>query len=108
SDNIPGVPEVGEKTAQKLILEYGSIQNLINNTEHIANPKLREKIEENVQLALMSRRLAEINKEVPIDIQLEDYIEEEPDYSKLIELYKKLEFNSFLKKLQIPEQDRDE
>ena len=43
--------------------------------------------------------MAEINKEVPIDIQLEDYIEEEPDYSKLIELYKKLEFNSFLKKL---------
>jgi DNA polymerase-1 len=107
SDNIPGLPGVGEKTAQKLILEYGSVANLVNSTERITNAKLRQRIEENVQLALMSRRLAEINTEVPIDIQLEDYIEEEPEYSRLIELYKKLEFNSFLKKLQIPEQGQE-
>ncbi len=105
SDNIPGLPGVGEKTAQKLILEYGSVANLVNNPERISNAKLREKIEENAQLALMSRRLAEINTEVPIDIRIEDYIEEEPEYSRLIEIYKKLEFNSFLKKLQISEHD---
>lgn len=103
SDNIPGLPGVGEKTAQKLVLEYGSVANLISNTDQITNAKLREKVEENAQLAIMSRRLAEINTQVPIEVNLEDYVEEEPEYEKLIELYKKLEFNSFLKKLQIPE-----
>ena len=103
SDNIPGLPGVGEKTAQKLVLEYGSVANLLSSTDKITNAKLKEKIEDNAQLAIMSRRLAEINTQVPIEIQLEDYVEEEPEYDKLIELYKKLEFNSFLKKLQIPE-----
>lgn len=103
SDNIPGLPGVGEKTAQKLVLEYGSVANLISNTNQITNAKLKEKVEDNIQLAIMSRRLAEINTQVPIEIQLEDYVEEEPEYDKLIELYKRLEFNSFLKKLQIPE-----
>ena len=103
SDNIPGLPGVGEKTAQKLVLEYGSVANLLSSTDKITNAKLKEKIEDNAQLAIMSRRLAEINTQVPIDIELEDYVEEEPEYDKLIELYKKLEFNSFLKKLQIPE-----
>ena len=105
SDNIPGIPGVGEKTAQKLVLEYGSVTGLVNSAKNIENPKLRQKIEENAQLALMSRRLAEINTRVPIDIDFDDYVEEEPDYDKLIELYKKLEFNSFLKKLRIPEPD---
>lgn len=106
SDNIPGIPGVGEKTAQKLILEYGSVENLIRNTDKIENAKLKQKVEENAQLALMSRRLAEINTNVPIDISPEDYIEEDPEYGKLIELYKKLEFNSFLKKLEIPEETK--
>ncbi len=103
SDNIPGLPGVGEKTAQKLILEYGSVANLIQNVENIANEKMKTKIEENAQLALMSRRLAEINTQVPIEIDLEDYVEEEPEYDRLIEFYKRMEFNSFLKKLQVPE-----
>jgi DNA polymerase-1 len=102
SDNIPGIPGVGEKTAQKLVLEYGSVNNLIDSIEEIPNAKLKQRIEDNAQIALMSRRLAEINTSVPIDIQIEDYREEEPDYAKLIELYKKLEFNSFLKKLKVP------
>lgn len=105
SDNIPGIPGVGEKTAQKLILEYGSVANLIENAVRIKNEKLRQKIEENTQVALMSRRLAEINKEVPIDLDLESFIEEEPDYNKLLDNYKKLEFNSFIKKLKIPGSD---
>ncbi|HZK02591.1 MAG TPA: DNA polymerase I [Anaerovoracaceae bacterium] len=103
SNNIPGIPGVGEKTAQKLVIEYGTIANLMGSLDEMHNKKLRQRIEENIQIALMSRRLAEINRNVPIEISLEDYIEEEPDYNKLIELYKKLEFNSFLRKLRIPE-----
>ena len=58
SDNIPGLPGVGEKTASKLIHEFGSIANLLDSTDQISSPKLRKNIEENAQLALMSRRLA--------------------------------------------------
>ena len=100
SDNIPGIPGVGEKTALKLIQEFGSVANLIANTEQIASKSLKDKIEENAQLAIMSRRLATINTEVPIDIDFSEFKAEEPDYDALIELYIKLEFNSFLKKLQ--------
>lgn len=99
SDNIPGLPGVGEKTAQKLILEYGSVENLIANTDKISGAKLREKVEDNVQLAVMSKRLATINTNVPIDLDFSEFLLEAPDYDKLIDLYKKLEFNSFLKKL---------
>lgn len=99
SDNIPGIPGVGEKTAQKLILEYGSVENLINSTDSMPKNKLREKIEENAQLAIMSKRLATINTHVPVEIDFDEFLMEEPDYEKLVELYVKLEFNSFLKKL---------
>lgn len=99
SDNIPGIPGVGEKTAQKLILEYGSVENLLASTEHISSQKMREKIEENAQLAVMSKRLATINTNVPLEIDFGEFFMEEPDYDKLIEIYRKLEFNSFLKKL---------
>ena len=99
SDNIPGIPGVGEKTAQKLILEYGSVNNLLANTEKISSKKMREKIEDNAQLAVMSRRLATINTHVPLEINFDEFRMEEPDYDRLIELYTKLEFNSFLKKM---------
>lgn len=99
SDNIPGVPGIGEKTAQKLILEFGSVENLIENIDTLKKSKMKENIEENSQLAMMSKRLATINVNVPIDFELSEMRECEPDYDKLIEVYKKLEFNSFLKKL---------
>ena len=60
---------------------------------------MREKIEDNAQLAVMSRRLATINTHVPLEINFDEFRMEEPDYDRLIELYTKLEFNSFLKKM---------
>ena len=99
SDNIPGVPGVGEKTGIKLLEQFGTMENLLANTEQISAVKLRTKVEENAQLALMSKRLATINVFVPIDIDLNNLKLEEPDYEKLIVLYTRLEFNSFLKKL---------
>lgn len=99
SDNIPGIPGVGEKTAAKLILEYGSVENLIASVGSMKKSKLRDKIEENAQLAVMSKRLATICRDIPIEIDFEAMKYKEPDYGKLIEIYKKLEFNLFIKRL---------
>lgn len=101
SDNIPGVPGVGDKTATKLILEFGSVENLLANTEDITPKGLKKKIEDNAQLAVMSKRLATINTNVPVDIDFDEFIMGEPDYDALVAIYTKLEFNKFLKKLNI-------
>ncbi len=101
SDNIPGVPGVGEKTASKLILEFGNIENLLLNIENITPKGVRNKIEENSQMAVMSKRLATINVNIPMEIDFQEYLIETPDYDKLIEIYSKLEFNKFLKNLNV-------
>ncbi len=101
SDNIPGIPGVGEKTGIKLLEQFGSIEYLLAHTDEISSPKLRAKVEDNAQLALMSKKLATINTNVPIEAKMSDFMLREPDYDELIELYTKLEFNSFLKKLKI-------
>ena len=99
SDNYPGIPGVGEKTGIKLIKQFGSVAELLANTDQIKGDKLRQKVEENAQLAAMSRTLAEIETHVPLDIDLEDLKYKEPDYDKIIPLFTKLEFRSFLAKL---------
>lgn len=103
SDNIPGLPGVGEKTATKLILEYGSVENIIASLDDMPASKLKDKIAENAHLAVMSKRLATIFTEVPIPIEFEEFRAIEPDYDALIDVYTKLEFNSFLKNLKKPE-----
>lgn len=101
SDNIPGVPGVGEKTATKLILQFGSVENLIENSDDITPKGVKTKIQDNVQLAVMSKRLATINTSVPMEIDFEEYKLTEPDYDALVEIYSKLEFNKFIQKLNI-------
>jgi DNA polymerase-1 len=101
SDNIPGVPGIGEKTAQKLILEYGTIENMIENIDNYPSEKIRDKIKDNINSAIMSKRLATIHKEVPIDFILDELKYKEPNQDKLIDMYKKLEFNSLLKKYKL-------
>ena len=99
SDNIPGIPGVGDKTATKLLLQFGSIENMLAHTDEIENAKLRQKIEDGAQSAMMSKRLATIITNVPIDYTIEDCRIGEEDREKLIELYQKLEFKTYLKKL---------
>lgn len=99
SDNIPGLPGVGEKTAGKLIQEYGTVENLIACSSEIKQDRIRNIIEENASLALMSKRLATIHLNVPIDVDFEEFRNEEPNINELINIYSKLEFNSFLKKM---------
>ncbi len=101
SDNIPGIPGVGEKTGLALLAQFGSIENMLEHTDEIAKKGLRTKVEENAQLAVMSKRLATINRYVPIDFEFADIAVCEPNYDELVELYTKLEFNSFLKRLKV-------
>ena len=99
SDNIPGIPGVGEKTGIKLLKQFGSMQNLLAHTDEIKGKKLREKVEEHAQLAALSRKLAEICTEVPVEFEIEDLKLETPDYGRIVDLFTRLEFNMFLKRL---------
>ncbi|WP_288919174.1 5'-3' exonuclease H3TH domain-containing protein, partial [uncultured Eubacterium sp.] len=98
SDNLPGIPGVGEKTGIKLLKQFGSVANLLAHTDEISGAKLRQKVEENAQLALMSRKLAEIRTNVPLDVSPADLKIGEPDSGKLMDLFTKLEFSRFLKR----------
>ena len=99
SDNIPGVPGVGEKTALTLIKEYVDMDKLYENlekgTDHIKG-KLREKLVENKELAFLSRELGRINIDSPIEEKLEEMKVEEWDKPKVLELFKKYRFNRYI------------
>ena len=99
SDNIPGVPGVGEKTAFKLIQTYGSIENVLENIDEISGKKLKENLENNREQAIFSKRLATIITEVPIDIDFEE-IRNKEDYDKegLRKLLLKLQMRTLLNK----------
>jgi DNA polymerase-1 len=98
SDNIPGIPGVGEKTAQKLIAKFDSIENLLANTDQLKG-KQKERIEENADQALLSKRLVTIKTDVPLDFKLEDFAWTELDQEKLKTLFMELEFESLGKRL---------
>jgi len=98
SDNIPGCPGVGEKTALKLLQEFGSIDNLLANTHKIKGA-LREKIEENKENIEFSRFLATIKIDVPVEFDEEKCLLKKPDEEKLRKLYGELEFRTFLAKM---------
>ncbi|MEW8960899.1 DNA polymerase I [Paraclostridium dentum] len=103
SDNIPGVPGIGEVTGIKLIKEFGSIENIIENIDSVKGSP-RKKIEENKELAIMSKRLATIIRDVPIDFDLEKLEFGDYDKSKLIEVFNELDFNSLISRLDSDEE----
>jgi DNA polymerase-1 len=96
SDNIPGVPGVGEKTATKLINEFKNIENLLKNIDQVSRVKLREKLEEYASQAVLSKKLATIITDVPVEMSLEEFKMEEPDTEKLVNLFKRLEFRKLV------------
>ncbi|MDL2265460.1 DNA polymerase I [Parabacteroides sp. OttesenSCG-928-G07] len=98
SDNIPGCPGVGEKTAQKLLVEFGSIENLLENTDKLKGA-LKTKIEENAEQIRFSKFLATIKTDVPITFDAKKCNRDEPDIDRLTEIYKELEFRTFINKL---------
>ena len=97
ADNFPGCPGVGPKTATKLIAQFGSIDNMLANSSQIKG-KLREKVEGAVDDIRMSKFLATIRTDVPIDLNLDQLKVEEPDTAKLAEIFTELEFKSLLDK----------
>ncbi len=91
ADNIPGLPGVGEKTAKKFLKEYGSMENLLANT-HQLKGAIKEKIEANAELGLLSKKLAAILLDCPVTFNAKDYELSKPDVQKTDELFQELEF----------------
>ncbi|CEN88148.1 DNA polymerase I [[Clostridium] sordellii] len=98
SDNIPGVPGIGEVTGIKLIKEFGSIENIIENVDSIKGSS-RKKIEEHKDLAIMSKRLATIIRDVPIDITIDDLSFGDYDKANVIDVFNELGFNSLISRI---------
>ena len=111
SDNIPGVPGVGEKTALALVQKFGSIENLyeqVEKGEAGLKGKQKEKIENNKDLAFLSKTLGTINLEVPIKDTLEDFKVEEWDKPKVLEIFKELNFNRYIDRFSLRGEAKEE
>lgn len=91
SDNIPGLPGVGEKTAKKFITQFGSMEGLLANTDQLKG-KMREKVEANGELGLLSKKLATIMLDVPVEFDAKDFELDHPDVEKVKEIFQNLEF----------------
>lgn len=107
SDNIPGVPGVGEKTAIKLLSEFETLENVLESIEQVSGKKLKEKLEGNREQALMSKELATINCEAPLSITLDEVQYEGFDATKVKELFKELGFNSLLDKMGVDTEEEE-
>ncbi len=101
SDNIPGVPGVGEKTALKLLHQFGSIENLYESLADVSGVKLKEKLEQNRELAFMSKNLATIMREAPLEVSLTDTELHPYEQETLTNFFMEMGFHSLLNKLQI-------
>jgi len=106
SDNIPGVKGIGEKTALKLLIEYGSLENIYENIDNIKG-SVHDKLVNDKENAFMSKKIATIYRDVPLDIELPDLVYEGPNYNDLKEIYSNLEFYSFLKNLNAPVEKKE-
>lgn len=99
SDNVPGVPKVGPKTALELVRQFGTLERLIERLEEVKRPALRENLKQHVELARLSRRLVTIDTSVPIRVELADCRVKPPDAAKLGPVYQRLGFRQFLSEL---------
>ncbi|HAX72582.1 MAG TPA: DNA polymerase I, partial [Firmicutes bacterium] len=100
SDNLPGIPGVGEKTAIKLLKEYGSVETLGENIQNLKG-KMKEKIETHFDQAVLCKKMATIHTDVPLEIGFDDVAYEEPNLEELLPFYKEMEFNAMIKKLNL-------
>ena len=99
SDNIPGVPSVGPKTAVKWLLEYGSMEGVIENAEAIGG-KVGEKLRDNIDLLRLSYELATIKMDVVLDVKIPELVAGQADKQKLHELFSEMEFKSWIRELE--------
>ncbi len=103
SDNIPGAPGIGEKTAVKLLKEFGNLENIIDNHEKIKNTRARNAVSQNIENIRLSLDLATIHPDVPVDISVKELGLHEPDWMKIMEYFRRFQFNSLIRL--IPEKD---
>lgn len=101
SDNIPGIPGIGEKTGLKLLHQYGSVEEVLKNSGELKG-KMKDKVEQHQEQAMLSKELATIFREVPLGQEYDELIFSGPDEEKLAVLYQELEFKSLLEKLKVP------
>ena len=108
ADNIPGCPGVGEKTAVKLISEFGGIDGLLANTGKLKGA-IKDKVENNIEQIKFSRLLATIRTDVPIELDMESLVMCEPDEKKLVSLFEDLEFRNLIKRTRtiVPEKTEE-
>ena len=98
SDNIPGCPGVGEKTAQKLVMQFGSIENLLEHTDELKGA-LKTKVENNKEQIIFSKFLATIKTDVPIELDMNALVREKPDVDELRQIFEELEFRNLIDRL---------
>ncbi|MDP1417259.1 DNA polymerase I [Peribacillus simplex] len=103
SDNIPGIPGVGEKTALKLLHQFETVENLLQSIDEVSGQKLKEKIEEHKELALLSKELATITREAPLEVSVNETEYTGMDQDRVISFYKELGFSTLLDKLDVTE-----
>ena len=99
ADNIPGLPGVGDKTAKKFLKEYGSLEGLLENT-HELKGKMKEKVEANKELGILSKELAKILLDVPVTFEAESYKLSDPDYGSVQTVFEELEFRRMQETIQ--------
>ncbi len=107
ADNIPGIPGVGEKTALKLLHQYGSIENLKENSGEIKG-KMGEKIRENIELGILSKKLATIKVDVELACEFDDFEYNGYDYEKLADFYRRYDMQSLLKRMSLKKEVKQE
>lgn len=99
SDNIPGVPGVGEKTALKLLKEYGTVEHVLASLEHISGKKLKENLQTYREQALLSKQLATIHRDVPLTLSLDELAWQSYDAERVAALFQELGFTSLMDKI---------
>lgn len=101
SDNIPGVPGVGEKTAIKLLKQFGTVEGVYEGLDQVSGKKLKERLTENRDLALMSKQIATIDSHSPVAVTVDELAFEQRTTAKLIDLFRELGFQSLLEKMNV-------
>lgn len=96
-DNIPGAKGIGEKTAKTLLHEFNSLDEILEHPERISKERTRKLVEQSIEDIKMSRKLAEINRKVPIEVSPEDLRAKEPDWQTLLGLFREFEFSSLMR-----------
>ncbi len=100
SDNIPGVPGIGDKTAAELLQRFGSLESVLDSVDQISGAKRKQNLTEHAEAARISKQLATAKRDVPFDIDLNDYISREPDRSRLRDVFRQFELREPLRRLE--------